>query len=1132
MAILRVMRMIVVMVLALSGGSRAAECEWGARLCKPEHISTEACSLWIPVSWLNGAIEMQDLDPSVHAIMETLTDQPVDTHKNIFMGFPYYIRVDLLCGSKESSAKAMLDGLLTGLTPIVIVRFQESSHPTRLKLLRLEVELKTAPLSDSAPCGSKMCPFGWYAPMPIINDSVVYRLKVKSNGFGSQDVPEKSFTINVNGYVRTTEEGKTETSFGNEIQDLEDTLRVGSPSRPLWAAVDHTPVLLLPGIPGLKAVLMTATEFQFTSLIEVNIESHRSGSLSCPQVENSSMIQEAISTESSLFIRHNQQLYRYLGNYSLLPLKVPPSDAWEQVLRSVCVSGLVPASVPHRGREYFYVLGGGLQSGTLHRAEVYDGNMTFTELVDSFGHTACEFVTSLCCDMNRKSVKNCPSCQVRSAAQNAQQNVTDIILVELLPQQDHEHSYILLTLDGDFHMGDPLPKFIPNEQQESSSVELKLNGITFNPTSGILYIWGNTLICSYVLTWDVGQNFLFFRGFPLEQMIKYFILSFDGNFAFVTEEEELWWGQERTDSVFRLRPSQGWHVFSSLQALKGPHSYSDDYSTLTVFYDSSKELQEVMYTVDIGGKGSIVKRKLPVPEILYYSHFAQAPHQTQHLQSYSHFTFLSACPFDWDYFEDLPHQERFNRLKWYLASPPIVTPPSGLHTTQSLAVYQGLLYHLLLLHGQNIMDIRDPNESSISRMWKDEVAYKDLYSYLVYISESSSGVIVDMEGFSHPDLSTTSTLPDRVYLDRTASYSFSLYLRAQQLTQDPMGKGDLNHIRMSVEVSDYRYLHVTLSRHVMLNRGGVLYKVTVMDRGMFQGQVFPGEWLLSFSVLVRIVNSELRCFHQTDHGMILKGLQSVPVSIGCPPGNQLVFDVSTTLQESMHLNKRNFSCINPDPVTPCFYYDNLFYPFFLIQDLVLEKSRKFLGSFTFKVVGGGPYSRKNIREYSSEEVMRYNSINYSSEEALVWALEGFLEDSDSFNVTEEGFVIMNGTWNNGIRWLCKKNSPCGDVVAQDATAPHFYFIIEVSNRDMDTSTYCDYTFRFEILVHALHMSENRQLLSYLMALACILGVVVFYCILPQFLITAMQNLKCHGHTDESNAPAGTPVIQLLERRSE
>lgn len=42
-----------------------------------------------------------------------------------------------------------------------------------------------------ATCGSEMCEFSWYAPMPIINGSVVYRVKVKSTEMGSQQLHEK-----------------------------------------------------------------------------------------------------------------------------------------------------------------------------------------------------------------------------------------------------------------------------------------------------------------------------------------------------------------------------------------------------------------------------------------------------------------------------------------------------------------------------------------------------------------------------------------------------------------------------------------------------------------------------------------------------------------------------------------------------------------------------------------------------------------------------------------------------------------------------------------------------------------------------------------------------------------------------
>ncbi len=41
-----------------------------------------------------------------------------------------------------------------------------------------------------ATCGSEMCEFSWYAPMPFINGSVVQRMKVKSIEMGSQHLPE------------------------------------------------------------------------------------------------------------------------------------------------------------------------------------------------------------------------------------------------------------------------------------------------------------------------------------------------------------------------------------------------------------------------------------------------------------------------------------------------------------------------------------------------------------------------------------------------------------------------------------------------------------------------------------------------------------------------------------------------------------------------------------------------------------------------------------------------------------------------------------------------------------------------------------------------------------------------------
>ncbi|XP_026877604.1 cation channel sperm-associated protein subunit gamma [Electrophorus electricus] len=206
--------------------------------------------------------------------------------------------------------------------------------------------------------------------MALLNGSVVHRVKVMSNGLG-ENIPDKTFAVNVNGYIQEKEREVASFTLGKVIPALEAMMTVGSPSRPLWAVVDRTPVLVLPGIPEFSALLLTANEFQHTALIEVATESPWARSLKCPELEFSFMVQEAIATESTIFIRHKQLLYRFTGNYSLLPLQTPPSDSWELVLGSVCISSLMPVAVPHHGREYFYVLGQELENRSLYRAQIY-----------------------------------------------------------------------------------------------------------------------------------------------------------------------------------------------------------------------------------------------------------------------------------------------------------------------------------------------------------------------------------------------------------------------------------------------------------------------------------------------------------------------------------------------------------------------------------------------------------------------------------------------------------------------------------------------------------------------------------------------------------------------------------------
>lgn len=53
-------------------------------------------------------------------------------------------------------------------------------------------------------------------------------------------------------------------------------------------------------------------------------------------------------------------------------------------------------------------------------------------------------------------------------------------------------------------------------------------------------------------------------------------------------------------------------------------------------------------------------------------------------------------------------------------------------------------------------------------------------------------------------------------------------------------------------------------------------------------------------------------------------------------------------------------------------HPTVFYPFFLIQDLVTGDSGSFQGSYVLKVVGGGP-TLDTIKDYSEEDIYRFNS---------------------------------------------------------------------------------------------------------------------------------------------------------------
>uniref|UniRef100_A0A2K6KBC0 Cation channel sperm associated auxiliary subunit gamma n=1 Tax=Rhinopithecus bieti TaxID=61621 RepID=A0A2K6KBC0_RHIBE len=219
------------------------------------------------------------------------------------------------------------------------------------------------------------------------------------------------------------------------------------------------------------------------------------------------------------------------------------------------------------------------------------------------------------------------------------------------------------------------------------------------------------------------------------------------------------------------------------------------------------------------------------------------------------------------------------------------------------------------------------------------------------------------------------------------------------------------------------------------------------------------------------------------HSVYDKGNLMVPVFIGCPPGKRLAFDITYTLEYSRLKNKHYFDCVQVDPEMPCFLFRDIFYPFFLIQDLVTGDSGSFQGSYVLLVVGGGP-TLDTLKDYNKDEIYRFNSP-LDKTNSLIWTTRTKRTTKDS------AFHVMSHE-SPGIEWLCLENAPCYDNVPQGIFAPEFFFKVLVSNRGVDTSTYCNYQLTFLLHIHGLPLSPKRALFILMVSVSVFVGLVTFY----------------------------------------
>ncbi|XP_065277157.1 cation channel sperm-associated auxiliary subunit gamma [Emys orbicularis] len=1020
---------------------------------------------------------------SIASVLQNLTDSAIDLNdKNShYLGFPYYLKISLTCITQDA-AKVIRNAHLTGLRPIVTITFEAPVNTEHQKPEQLQIEMKGAPYRLQGPCASEeVCRMCWYTPMPMKKRSVVMEVLVESNGLGFE-VDSKRFFMNINGYMKETETG-LQSSLGEKVTSLVEMMSLYSPSRPIWSTFNQAPVLILGGFKAYKIILVSDSEFADFTAVEVGIDSCWIGSLNCPLNVFSSSIVDAIATESVLILRQNQLVYYFTGNYSVLSLRVPGSSLWTRVLNNICVSRLNPVHFPHNGSEYVIALGAGVQEGEFFLGTIRDGVVQFPESHARGRKTVCEHLKI--------------SCTILWAVYITEEEV--IVLLVEGKKKNSESDYYLMAydqVDAAFWMLYSIPRFIPKDTDKGFVMLLGLEeytdspliprGLSYNPFSTIFYIWGNVILQSYDLV-----NYIHLSGFPQQSPISYFILSYVGEFVCVTDSEEIWFSVEGSSVVIRLYPSEAWDTYFRLQLMRGSKDFSFNETFVSLFFNK-EGLQQLVYIPDGQGEGKLIKRNFPLHYILSYRHLIVHQYHLMYLQDAQYIRFFHPCSFSVMRLEDLPAPQRFTRMEHYSTEPPDVMDKTGFHNNVSLAVYQGLIFQLLWLHADYSRPYADPVHDPTWRWWKNRKQYAEYFFYVASNGNSSGGVYVNMESYVKIyDLQPNNQLPSKIYLDKNNVYSFSVFLSVRSTTES-MGEmpeeNSLDFVWLTVVLAHPKFVVSHLHRHYLIGRGSVLYTVTISDTGRYPKQELSGTNLLKSSMALKVINAATNCYHYTASGPKLQGYAMVPIFIGCPPGKRLAFDITRTLKYTTKQNKRYFDCIHKNPDLPCFFFNDVFYPFFLIQDMVTGDSGPFLGSYMLRIVGGGPYSESRIRVYSPSEILDYNTANGSTPLSLIWMRANRTKPA----LTDpEGFNIFSGT-DCGIKWVCEQNSPCYDVVPLDLTAPDYFFLVEVSNRAVDKSTYCDYDLDFVIHIHGLRLSPSRAITFMKISMAVLTGIVVLY----------------------------------------
>ncbi|XP_061028546.1 cation channel sperm-associated auxiliary subunit gamma isoform X2 [Eubalaena glacialis] len=1060
---------------------------------------------------------------TVDKVFSLLVDAPIDPDET-YLGFPYYLKINYSCKG-ESSEALVRKGHLTGLKPVVLVTFQSPVNFHRWKIEQLQIQMEAAPFRSRERCNAEeVCLMSWYTPMPIKNGSVVMRVDVSSNGLGPF-IPNKRFQVNINGFLERQRDTTLQFTVGNELFNLIPRYFVNVPSRPLWYTVDQTPVFILGGIPEEKAILLTDTNFKDFFLVELSIDSCWVGSFYCPQTSFTATIFDAIATESTLFIRQNQLVYYFTGTYTTLHESNRGSERWVRVLANECIKKLCPVHFHSNGSEYVMALTTGKHEGYVHFGTITDGRVSFELLPRQ--RSVCNGILVVNCsitwavfiagDYNLLLLVEIEDPSTRKYFQVVSYDLVSDYLVVLytIPEfiPDARGLEFLMILGTESYTNFPM---VPK-------------GMSYNPYNNLLFIWGNFLLQGYN---SENFIYLadFPKELSIKYLVNSFYG--DTAIVTETEEIwYLLEGSYQVYKLFPSKGWEVHVSLQMMQqsSLYAPNEtmvtlfYEDNKLYQLVYLIDNQQGRLVKRLVPV--EQLLMYQQISNDYLLE----RQGSHLTLSFTNFCPFTVMRLR--DLPNPQIYTRQERYRAQPPRVLEPWGFHSENSLAVYQGLVYY--LLWLHSKYDKPYADPVHDPtwrwwknkkqdqdyyfylasNWRSAGSVHVDMASYEKIYD-LKAENELPERIFLDKGTSYRFSVFLTAREPEPVH---GASFQVQSQVGLAVVLADPgcieaVVKEKVlvnrNSVLFWVTLSDKRFcFDQGISGHHLM-KTSMLVKVVGSSGHCFQNThqgprmatwwcqclsaapqasalplTSPTRWSttacrtnatltactstprcpVSSSATVRVQPLLSMFSVLCPHYFALPGLSSLPAHgpstlCSCPWTTRLSFFPSpSSTSELISPPRLNSS----DPT--------VFYPFFLIQDLVTGDSGSFQGRT----------------------------------DSLIWTTRNTTTTEDSaFNILSHNSL--------GIEWLCLENSPCHDTIPHSIFASEFFFKVLVSNRGVDKSTYCDYQLTFLLHIHGLPLSARRAFLILMVSASLFVGLVILYiisCLLSPYVVKVC-NVLC------------------------